>query len=355
MADRYWDQEALVAADLLDGPPHRPDDLDPAVLAPASTGCSRSPTDGDQRLAAAVLRAVPGQRARRRPGHRQDHHGRPAAGPAARAGPELRGSRSPRRPARRRPGCRRPCGPRPPSSRAEDRAAARRAAGDDAAPAARLAARCADSRFRHDRAQPAAVRRGRRRRELDGVADDDGPAARGAAADDPAGAGRRPGPAGVGGGRCGARRPGRPHDAGRPYHRIRDGVASRAADGDGDRATRPGHPVRRGHRADGQPAIHGCRRHPRPRNRNQGRRRRGRADPAAVGQRERGARRGRRRRPANRSSSSAASARTSTSSARRCTMPPSEATTPPRWKRWSCTGCCAPTAAVRAACSTGAR
>ncbi len=83
-------------------------------------------------------------------------------------------------------------------------------------------------------------------------------------------------------------------------------------------------------RVDGQPSIHGCQRHPRPRNRNQGRRRRGRADPAAVGQRERGARRGRRRRPANRSSSWSASARTSTSSARRCTMPPSEATTPPR-------------------------
>ena len=55
--------------------------------------------------------------------------------------------------------------------------------------------------------RPAALRRDRRRRDLDGVADDDGPAARRRASGRPAGAGRRPGPAGVGRGGRGPRRP----------------------------------------------------------------------------------------------------------------------------------------------------
>ena len=57
--------------------------------------------------------------------------------------------------------------------------------------------------------QPAATRRRGRRRGVDGLADDDGPAARGGAARLPADPGRRPEPARVGRGRCGARRPGR--------------------------------------------------------------------------------------------------------------------------------------------------
>ena len=63
------------------------------------------------------------------------------------------------------------------------------------------------SRFRHDRLRPAALRRDRRRRDVDGLADDDGPAARRGAPGRPAGAGRRPGPAGLGRGRRGPRRP----------------------------------------------------------------------------------------------------------------------------------------------------
>ena len=55
--------------------------------------------------------------------------------------------------------------------------------------------------------RPAALRRDRRGRDVDGVADDDGPAARRRAPGRPAGAGRRPGPAGVGRGRRGPRRP----------------------------------------------------------------------------------------------------------------------------------------------------
>ena len=57
--------------------------------------------------------------------------------------------------------------------------------------------------------QPAAVRRHRRGRDVDGVVDDDGPAAGGRASRCPAHPGRRPGPAGLGGGRRRAGRPGR--------------------------------------------------------------------------------------------------------------------------------------------------
>ena len=57
--------------------------------------------------------------------------------------------------------------------------------------------------------QPAAARRRGRRRDVDGVADDDGPAGRGGPARRPAGAGRRPRPARLGRGRRRARRPGR--------------------------------------------------------------------------------------------------------------------------------------------------
>ena len=90
------------------------------------------------------------------------------------------------RPARPRPGCRR-------RSTAElaglagvpdDRAAARPARRRDPAPAARLAARQQHPVPARPR-QPAAVRRGRGRRVLDGRADDDGPAARGGAARQP--------------------------------------------------------------------------------------------------------------------------------------------------------------------------
>ena len=72
-----------------------------------------------------------------------------------------------------------------------DRARSAGLDGADPAPAARLAARQRHPVPARPR-QPAQVRRGRRRRVLDGRADDDGPAAGGAAARVPAGAGRRP-------------------------------------------------------------------------------------------------------------------------------------------------------------------
>ena len=76
----------------------------------------------------------------------------------------------------------------------------------DPAPAAGLAARPQPVPPRS--ARPAALRRGRRRRDVDGVADDDGPAARRRPPGRPAGARRRPGPARVRRGGCRPRRPG---------------------------------------------------------------------------------------------------------------------------------------------------
>ena len=67
-------------------------------------------------------------------------------------------------------------------------------------------ARDSRSRFRPRRRQPAAARRRGGRRDVDGVADPDGPAAGGGPADRAAGAGRRPGPAVLGRGRGGAGR-----------------------------------------------------------------------------------------------------------------------------------------------------
>ena len=119
----------------------------------------------------------------------------------------------------------------------------------DPAPAARLAPRLGGPLPARPR-QPAAPRRGRRRRDLDGVADDDGPAARGGAPRDPAGPGRRPRPARLGRGRCGAGRPGRRARSSRrprrgrraahlpPVRRARS-ASSRSAVRDGPTPTTP--------------------------------------------------------------------------------------------------------------------
>ena len=144
-----------------------------------------------------------GRRAHRRPGHRQDHHGRRPACPGRRAARARAPVATPDRPvphppARPRPGCRRP------SSEAASRQAARGpgrpgsgSPGCSASTLHRLLGWRPDSsvRFRHHRSQPAAARRGRGRRDLDGLADDDGAAAGGGPTRRPAGAGRRPRPA----------------------------------------------------------------------------------------------------------------------------------------------------------------
>ena len=89
------------------------------------------------------------------------------------------------------------------------------------APAARLAAR-QQHPVPAQPDQPAAPRRDRGRRDLDGVAHDDGPAARGGSPGHPAGAGRRPRSARLGRGGCRAGRPGRRV---RPALRVAGGSA----------------------------------------------------------------------------------------------------------------------------------
>ena len=179
------------------------------VLAPGGAGppptSSRAPTrppppSTSRACAASLDRAVPGRGADDRPAARRaavaalrrvDGARRRARAPARRrrsrgcspllrraAGTPTCGSRSPRPPARPPPGCEEAVArPRP----ARAGRAGRQAAASTHPPAARLAARPA-SRFRHDRDQPAALRRRGRRRDLDGVADPDGAAARGACA-----------------------------------------------------------------------------------------------------------------------------------------------------------------------------
>ena len=186
-----------------------------------STGCARrwpgcsatsaTRASSQQRLATAVAalrpaaRCSPAARGRARPPPSRGSSRCSATAPAPR-----RGSRWPHRPARRRPGCRRPCGTagrrRPPTASTAPCTAAGLAARPQPVPPRPV--------------RPAALRRDRRRRDVDGVADDDGPAARRRASGRPAGAGRRPGPARVGRGRCRPRRPG----AGppRPDHGVRE-------------------------------------------------------------------------------------------------------------------------------------
>ena len=114
--------------------------------APAWTGCSRRAGAGPAAAGRRGRRAAPGQRAGRRAGHRQDHHGRPAAArccSTSRA--RRRGSRWPRRPARPPPGCRRRSRPQLPAElRSPHRRRPPRCTGCSAGGPAR-------SRFRHDR------------------------------------------------------------------------------------------------------------------------------------------------------------------------------------------------------------
>ena len=167
------------------------------------------------------------------------------------------------------------------------------------------------TRFRHDREQPAQVRRGRRRRVLDGRADHDGPAAGGAAARVPAGAGRRPAPAHVGRRGRGAQRPGR---------RLR-----RSPGLPGLRAHRE-LPVRGGHQVPRRRAARGRRRRGAPRA----------ARPVRPGVLRRGRRRGRDR--------GGAAARLGRRRAARSGRPRPTRTRPARWPSSTATACCAPTA-----------
>ena len=107
--------------------------------------------------------------------------------------------------------------------------------------------------------QPVAARRDRRRRDVDGVADDDGAAAGGGASGGAADAGRRPGPAGVGGSGCRAGGSGRRAwmsakiAALKTSHRFGESIGALATairDGDADRVDRGAARRRRPHRVD---------------------------------------------------------------------------------------------------------
>ena len=184
------------------------------AAAPTSTSCSTpaGPTSGAAVAVAALSRV---ERDRRRAGHRQDHDGRAADRRAAAgsSGPSC-GSRWPRRPARRRPGWRRRCTPRPAGS---PRPTGPRSPGCPRRPCTGCSAGgpASSSRFRHDRDnhlpydvvivdESSMVSLTLMARLLEALA----PA-------HPAGAGRRPRPAGLGRGGRRARRPRRQDDVGR--------------------------------------------------------------------------------------------------------------------------------------------
>ena len=210
--DRYWREERQVAADLralaeADAPP-----VDEAALA---AGIAQRLTDPLQALAAetAVRRrfaVVAGG-----PWHRQDDDRRPHRRAAARAAAE-RADRARRTDRRRR--------------RAADRRDARgrpgRHRGADAASPARLAAGRAQP-FPPRSWQPAAARRGDRRRDVDGLAVADGAARRGGAARRAADPRRRPRAAHLDRGRRRARRHRRGRRAAR--RRARRGLPLRRA------------------------------------------------------------------------------------------------------------------------------
>ena len=217
--ERYWRQEELVRARRWPSAPRRRRPRSTSRgCGPGWTALFRRDGGGPAAAGRGGGRAAAGHGARRRAGHRQDHHRRPAAGAAARPARPAAADRAGR--ADRKAAAR--------LQEAVAAAAAGRAAGPRArrghpAPAAGLAPGGAvPLRPR----QAAALRRRGGRRDVDGVADDDGPAARRGAPAGPAGAGRRPRPAGLGRGRCGARRPRARRRARRTRARRRAGARS---------------------------------------------------------------------------------------------------------------------------------
>ena len=198
--ERFWGEEELVRRSLAERAALPP----PVVDLDAAAGGARHALPGAGGRPAAARRGGGRAAARHRARGRSRHRARPPpwrgcwrcspSSPARR-----RASRWPRPPARPPPGCRRPSRPQLPAGSRGPGGRRRHPA-----PAAGLAAR------RHVPLRPrraAALRRRRGGRDVDGVAADDGPAARRGAPPRPARAGRRPRPAGVGRGRCRARRP----------------------------------------------------------------------------------------------------------------------------------------------------
>ena len=206
--DRYWREEEQVC---------RRRAGSAAGVAPADAaaghraGCS-PPGYEEQRAAAEIALSQGLDGADRRAGHRQDDDGRAAAGAVRRAGGAV--GAAPLRIALAAPTGKAAARLQEAVQLEVDKLDAvdrRRLSGlqgDDAAPAAGQPAGHVVAVPAPPR-QPAAARRHRGRRDVDGVADDDGPAAGGGAPGDAAAAGRRSRPAGVGRRRCGAGRSGR--------------------------------------------------------------------------------------------------------------------------------------------------
>lgn len=191
-----------------------------------------------------------GDRADRWPRHRQDHHDRAAARPApraCRAGRDAAAADRAGRTDRQGGGAAGRGGGRGgPTARRGRPGAAGRPVRDHAAPAAGSPAGYVGAVQAQSR-QPAAARRHRGGRDVDGVVDDDGPAGRSGPPGLPVDSGRRPGPVGLGGGGRRAGRPGgravrpRRRAGGRPAHAapIRH-VDRRAGRGDSGRRRGPG-------------------------------------------------------------------------------------------------------------------
>ena len=176
--DRYWREEGQVRDDLLGRAPPGP--RRPWTWPGWRRGPRASSRRGyDEQRAAAHAAATPVD-------HRADRWPRAPARPprwpgcwrcwpsSRRDAAADRAERAHR--ARRRPGCRRPSRTRTAAARPGGPRPAGPAHRPDPAPAARLASRQQHPLPAPPR-QPAPARRGRRRRDLDGVADDDGPAA----------------------------------------------------------------------------------------------------------------------------------------------------------------------------------
>ena len=209
--DRYWREEEQVCADLLTRPAPVPLSPDETARLEAALDRVFRPEGYDEQRAAARIALSQGTTVLTGgPGTGKTTTVAALLALLAEQAQHLGGAR----PASRWP--RRPARPRPGSSRRWRRRSADLPESDQArlgplkaVTLHRLLGPRPDTsaRFRHHREQPPAPRRGRGRRDLDGVAHDDGPAPRGGPAREPAAARGRPRPARVGRGRRGARGP----------------------------------------------------------------------------------------------------------------------------------------------------
>ena len=209
--DRYWREERAVAADLHAFARRAPHGVDDDVLTAGVGRLFAGESDDAASARRRDRRAATAGRRRRRPRHRQDDDRRAdrraarRAGRAAGAPPPLVALAAPTAKAAARLEEAVHDGGREARRRRRRPRAAARPRRLDAAPAARLASRQPQP-LPPQPHEPAAARRRDRRRDLDGLAVDDGPARRGRAPAGAARARRRPRAADVDRGGRGARR-----------------------------------------------------------------------------------------------------------------------------------------------------